>query len=156
MTLQYHKGKEMKTFKTFKSNLLESYISYLINESEEVIDNNVNLFDYTSPQNLKLINSYVGAIGLREYLVPEEAIQRLREKLQKIGLHFDKTPLVEGESGNLMIGLYRNPTETVTSGGYSDAVGTTTIDNMESANMFLNVNYQRTNASSYILDCKIT
>ena len=53
----------------------------------------------------KIINAVVCKIGNAEYLVPEDAVHRLRGTLDKIGLSFPSTPVFEGQSGSFDLPL---------------------------------------------------
>ena len=52
-------------------------------------------FNITNPEVLKRVNSFVGSIADREYMLPEAAINQLRNFLMRIGLQFPvlETPL---------------------------------------------------------------
>ena len=54
--------------------------------------------DVFNPQNLKRVNAIIGAIGNMEYLIPEHAVEKLRDSLTKINITFPKTPKMEGKS----------------------------------------------------------
>ena len=55
--------------------------------------------DVFNPQNLKRINAIIGAISNMEYLIPEHAVEKLRNSLLKINLTFPKPPTMEGKNG---------------------------------------------------------
>ena len=52
--------------------------------------------DVANPDVLKRVNAFVGSIADREYLIPEAAIQQLRNFMLRIGLQFPKVDLPEG------------------------------------------------------------
>ena len=58
--------------------------------------NQTDPFDVANPVVLKRINTFVGSIADREYLIPEAAIQQLRNFMMRIGLQFPKVDLPEG------------------------------------------------------------
>ena len=58
--------------------------------------NQTDPFDVANPDVLKRINTFVGSIADREYLIPEAAIQQLRNFMLRIGLQFPKVDLPEG------------------------------------------------------------
>ena len=58
--------------------------------------NQTDPFDVANPDVLKRINTFVGSIADREYLIPEAAIQQLRNFMMRIGLQFPKVDLPEG------------------------------------------------------------
>jgi hypothetical protein len=54
--------------------------------------------DIANPKNVERINSFLGAMGQMEYLVPEHALSVVRERLSRLGLSFDEVNLAEGGS----------------------------------------------------------
>ena len=69
----------MKTFKEYSS----------MNEHQNAVDEDGNLMDLTDDSVIEKLNAFVGSIGIREYLNPEAAVNELRQKLMRIGLHFE-------------------------------------------------------------------
>ena len=63
--------------------------------------NQTDPFDVANPDVLKRINTFVGSIADREYLIPEAAIQQLRNFMLRIGLQFPKVDLPESGSISL-------------------------------------------------------
>ena len=63
---------------------------------EPVSLNGNDTFDITNPSVLKRVNSFVGSIADREYLIPEAAIEQLRNFLMRVGVQFPKVDLPEG------------------------------------------------------------
>ena len=58
-------------------------------------------FDIANPSVLKRVNAFVGSIADREYLIPEAAIQQLRNFMMRIGVQFPKVDLPESGSISL-------------------------------------------------------
>ena len=58
--------------------------------------NQTDPFDLANPTVLKRVNAFVGSIADREYLIPEAAIQQLRNFMMRIGVQFPKVDLPEG------------------------------------------------------------
>jgi len=54
--------------------------------------------DIANPKNVERINSFLGAMGQMEYLVPEHALSTIRERLGRLGLSFGDVELAEGGS----------------------------------------------------------
>jgi|SRR6056300_1319869 hypothetical protein len=50
------------------------------------------------------LNAFVGAIADREYLVPEHAVEELRQKLHRVGIDFGDVQFT-GESGEVSVPL---------------------------------------------------
>ena len=65
----------MRTFKNFiKENIGTS-------DQNMAVDMGINPSEIQSPKVLKLLNAYVGAIANMEYMLPEHALNKLKEKL---------------------------------------------------------------------------
>ena len=58
--------------------------------------NQTDPFDLANPSVLKRVNAFVGSISDREYLIPEAAIEQLRNFLMRVGVQFPKVDLPEG------------------------------------------------------------
>ena len=54
--------------------------------------------DVANPKNIERINGFLGAMGQMTYLVPEHAINKVKESLEQLGLSFGDVDLVEGGS----------------------------------------------------------
>ena len=68
------------------------------------IDEDGNLMDLTDDSVIEKLNAFVGSIGMKEYLVPEKAVDELRQKLMRVGLHFGDVQFTE-ESGEISVPL---------------------------------------------------
>ena len=51
--------------------------------------------DVANPKNVERINSFLGAMGQMEYLVPEHALGVIRERLSRLGLTFGEVAMTE-------------------------------------------------------------
>jgi len=54
--------------------------------------------DIANPKTIERINSFLGAMGQMEYLIPEHALGVVRERLSRLGLTFGEVALAEGGS----------------------------------------------------------
>ena len=88
--------------KTYKSYLEEAGATGMWYQEPTSVDGN-DTYDITNPQVLKRVNAFVGSIADREYLIPENAIDQLRNFLQRIGLSFGKVEIPE--SGSVTVPL---------------------------------------------------
>ena len=61
-------------------------------------------YDIQHPDVLKRVNAFVGSIADREYLIPENALNQLKNFLERIGLEFEMPKLPDG-NGNLTVEL---------------------------------------------------
>ena len=84
----------MKNFKNFIS---ESGIGTA--HQNQAIDNNTNMSALSNPEVMKKLNAWVGTIA-GSYVLPEDAIHKLRGSLMKVGLSFGECNL-DGNSGSL-------------------------------------------------------
>ena len=66
------------------------------------IDEDGNLMDLTDDSVIEKLNAFVGSIGMKEYLVPEKAVDELRQKLMRVGIHFGDVQFT-GESGDMSV-----------------------------------------------------
>ena len=78
--------------KTFKTHLTEKAV-----DGGYPVDTDSFANDLANPKNIERINSFLGAMGGIEYLVPEHAMNKVQEKLARIGIQFDMPTL--GEDG---------------------------------------------------------
>ena len=82
----------MKTFKQLHE---------IANTSHQdlAVDKNINPVSFGNPEVVKKLNAWVGTIA-GSYVLPEDAIHKLRSSLAKIGLSFGECNL-EGNNGYL-------------------------------------------------------
>ena len=68
----------------------------------EHIDDDGHLMDLSDDSVVEKLNAFVGSIGMKEYLVPEKAVNELRQKLMRVGVHFGDVQFT-GESGDMSV-----------------------------------------------------
>ena len=73
----------------------------------EHIDEDGNLMDLSDDSVVEKLNAFVGSIGMKEYLVPEKAIDELRQKLMRVGINFGDVQFT-GESGDMSVPLIKH------------------------------------------------
>ena len=78
-----------------------------IKKTNNIIDDDGHLKDLSDETVIEKLNSFVGAIGVREYLNPEAAVNELRQKLMRIGLHFEDVQFT-GSEGEVSLPLIMN------------------------------------------------
>ena len=88
--------------KTFKGYLEEAGPVGLQHQTSVDVDGQ-DTYDITNPSVLKRVNAFVGSIADREYLIPENAVDQLRNFLMRIGLSFPKVEIPE--SGSVTVPL---------------------------------------------------
>ena len=90
--------------KQFKSFIKEGDAGIGTSQQNLAVDQNTNMSVLSDTSVLKKLNAWVGSIA-GNYILPEEAISKLRSSLSKIGLTFDAVPVMEGESGSVEMPL---------------------------------------------------
>ena len=71
------------------------------------IDEDGNLMDLSDDSVIEKLNAFVGAIGIKEYLVATKAIDELREKLSRVGIQFGDINMTE-DSGTISVPLVKH------------------------------------------------
>ena len=89
----------MKSFKNFfKENVGTS-------DQNMAVDQGINPSEIQDPKVLKALNAYVGAIANMEYMLPEHALNKLKEKLGRLGFSFGAIPEMTEKSGSFDLPL---------------------------------------------------
>ena len=89
----------MRTFKNFiKENVGTS-------DQNMAVDNGINQSEIQNPRVLKALNAYVGAIANMEYMLPEHALNKLKEKLGRLGFAFGAIQEMTEKSGSFDLPL---------------------------------------------------
>ena len=78
-----------------------SFITEVVGTSHQdlAVDKNINPTAFANPEVVKKLNAWVGQIA-GSYVMPEDAVHKLRSSLMKVGLTFGECNL-EGNSGSL-------------------------------------------------------
>ena len=88
--------------------MLKSFKEFVeIPRTNNVIDDDGHLKDLSDDSVIERLNAFVGSINDREYLVPEKAVNELRQKLMRIGLHFEDVEFT-GNEGEVSMPLIMN------------------------------------------------
>ena len=66
-------------------------------DGQSAEDSQIGAHNIQDEDVLKVVNGFVGSIAEREYINPQKAVDELKEKLSRVGLHFDCH--LEGDSG---------------------------------------------------------
>ena len=76
-------------------------------DQSRATDNGLNASEIQNPRVLKALNAYVGAIANMEYILPEHALNKLRNALDRVGFSFGAIPEMTEESGSFSLPLSR-------------------------------------------------
>ena len=88
--------------------MLKSFKEFVeIKRTNNIIDDDGHLKDLSDDSVIEKLNAFVGSIGMKEYLVPEKAVDELRQKLMRIGLHFEDVQFT-GNEGEVSLPLVMN------------------------------------------------
>ena len=91
----------MKSFKThMKEALGVGPTDQMLN-----VDADINPSEIQNPKVLRALNAYVGAIANMEYMLPEHALNKLKEKLGRLGFAFGAIPEMTEKSGSFDLPL---------------------------------------------------
>ena len=91
--------------KTFKQHIKEEGEGIGTHDQNAIEDGSIGVHNVHDPDVLKRVNAFVGAISMKEYLNPQQAVDELKNKLMRIGLNFDLT--LEGDSGTTTVDVSR-------------------------------------------------
>ena len=86
--------------RTFKQHIKEGVDGVGVETSNSVEDGKMGAHNIQDEAVLKQVNAFVGAIAEREYILPDQAVSELREKLGRVGLSFGNISL-EGDKGTV-------------------------------------------------------
>ncbi len=90
--------------KTFKQHVKEgmSPLGVGVTTSNSPEDGSIGVHNIHTPEVLERVNAFVGSIADREFIKPQQAIDELKEKLQRIGLTCGDCTL-EGPNGKTTV-----------------------------------------------------
>ena len=89
--------------KSFKSYIKESGVGP--HSVPMSADSDINPAEIANPAVIKRLNAYVGAIANMEYILPEHALNKLRNSLSKVGFSFGAIPEMTEKSGTFDLPL---------------------------------------------------
>ena len=89
--------------KSFNSFIKEGGIG--TSDQNMAVDLGINTAAITNPQVIRRLNAYVGAIANMEYMLPEHALNKLNEKLGRVGFSFCAIPEMTEKSGSFDLPL---------------------------------------------------
>ena len=124
------------------------------------VDNGANgaiMSDIQNPKVLKALNAYVGAIANMEYMLPEHALNKLREKLGRFGLSFGQIPDMNESNGSFDLPLTRfggrfgKDTDTA----HDEVINDDGISHMVEGGLALKIQYEMLGNSSCRIFAKI-
>ena len=80
------------------------YITEKATDAGYPVDGSDFTNDLAKPETITRINAFLGSMGKMEYLVPEHALNKMQEKLGRLGISFDMPDLNE-DGGEMSVPL---------------------------------------------------
>ena len=142
----------MKSFKNFLS---ESGVG--TSDQNMAADMGINPSEIQNPKVLKTLNAYIGAIANMEYMLPEHALNRLKNALDRVGFSFGEIPDMTESSGSFDLPLTRfgcsfgKDTDTP----HDEVINDDGISHMVEGGLALKIQYEMVGNSSCRIFAKI-
>ena len=142
----------MRSFKNFLS---ESGVR--TSDQNMAADMGINPSEIQNPKVLKTLNAYIGAIANMEYMLPEHALNRLKNALDRVGFSFGEVPDMTESSGSFDLPLTRfggrfgKDTDTP----YDEVINDDGISHMVEGGLALKIQYEMVGNSSCRIFAKI-
>ena len=141
----------MKSFKNF----IKEDVS--TSDQNRAVDMNINPSAISKPMVIRRLNAYVGALANMEYMLPEHALNKLKEKLGRLGFSFGRIPEMTEKSGSydlplsLFGGRYGKDLDTP----YDEIVNDDGISNKIEGGLALKIQYEMPSNNSCRVFAKI-
>ena len=90
--------------KSFKSHIKEG-LGVGTTDQMLNVDADINPSAISNPKVIRALNAYVGAIANMEYILPEDALNKLRNSLSRVGFSFGSIPEMTEKSGSFQLPL---------------------------------------------------
>jgi hypothetical protein len=113
--------------------------------------------DLANPDTVERINAFLGALGQMEYLIPEHAINKVKEKLGRLGLSFGDVNFTD-DSGEVSLpleqfgGRFGKDIDTP----HDEVVSDDGISHKVEGGLSINFVYERTNGGTYRIISQIS
>ena len=126
-------------------------------DQSRATDNGVNTSDMQNPRALRALNAYVGAIANMEYILPEHALTKLRNALDRVGYSFGAIPEMTDASGSFSLpltrfgGRYGKDTDTP----YDEVINDDGISHIVEGGLALKIQYEMMKNNSCRIFAKI-
>ena len=120
-------------------------------------DSGLNPSEIQNPKVLRSLNAYVGAIANMEYMLPEHALNRLKNALDRVGFSFGEIPDMTESSGSFDLPLTRfggrfgKDTDTP----HDEVINDDGISHMVEGGLALKIQYEMVGNSSCRIFAKI-
>ena len=109
--------------------------------------------DLAKPETISRINAFLGAMGNMEYLVPEHALNKMQEKLGRLGISFEMPSLSE-DGGEMSVPLTQFGGRTGKDEN-GDDINDDGISHKVEGGLSLKIMHEKTAAGTHFLMAKI-
>ena len=109
--------------------------------------------DLAKPETIARINAFLGSMGRMEYLVPEHALNKMQEKLGRLGISFDMPDLNE-DGGEMSVPLTQFGGRTGKDEN-GDDINDDGISHKVEGGLSLKIMHEKTAAGTHFLMAKI-
>jgi len=126
-------------------------------DQQIAVDNGINPSEIQNPKVLRALNAYVGAIANMEFMLPEQALTKLRSALDRVGYSFGAIPEMTEQSGSFDLPLVRfggrfgKDTDTP----YDEVINDDGISHMVEGGLALKIQYEMMKNNSCRIFAKI-
>ena len=87
--------------KSFKQHIKEMHGG----QHNVAVDLDINPAELGNPEVVKKLNAFVGLIGNQEFILPEHALNTLRNRLAAVGIGMETAPSMSEQSGSFELQL---------------------------------------------------
>jgi len=126
-------------------------------DQQIAVDNGINPSEIQNPKVLRALNAYVGAIANMEFMLPEQALTKLRSALDRVGYSFGAIPEMTEQSGSFDLplvrfgGRYGKDTDTP----HDEVINDDGISHMVEGGLALKIQYEMVRNNSCRIFAKI-
>ena len=129
------------------------YITEKATDAGYPVDGSDFTNDLAKPETIARINAFLGSMGKMEYLVPEHALNKMQEKLGRLGISFDMPDLNE-DGGEMSVPLTQFGGRTGKDEN-GDDINDDGISHKVEGGLSLKIMHEKTAAGTHFLMAKI-
>jgi hypothetical protein len=129
------------------------YITEKATDAGYPVDGSDFTNDLAKPETITRINAFLGSMGKMEYLVPEHALNKMQEKLGRLGISFEMPSLSE-DGGEMSVPLTQFGGRTGKDEN-GDDINDDGISHKVEGGLSLKIMHEKTAAGTHFLMAKI-
>ena len=139
-----------------RKRLMKNFSKYITEKATDAgypVDGSDFTNDLAKPETITRINAFLGSMGKMEYLVPEHALNKMQEKLGRLGISFDMPDLNE-DGGEMSVPLTQFGGRTGKDEN-GDDINDDGISHKVEGGLSLKIMHEKTAAGTHFLMAKI-